>query len=219
MKYAGLIYVLGILLLVTLPAEAVMFNFDDLSPWDGPHTVSQYMTDLYGSGVSVRGAMIGPIFTNASDLYLFSTVQAGGPSFFPFSIDIGFSNPIGTVQFDGAIFGSNPGHDFRLWAYTGGGTELIEVRTWDIPSSGKQTYWFDSGLLTFNTPVDRLVFSNNWIYDVGIDNLSISAWGQGGGAVVPLPASTLLGGLGLGIVGLSAFLKGRKALAHNISTT
>ena len=216
MKYTGLIYVLGIVLLAALPAKAIMFTFDDLSPLAGPDAISQYMTDLYGSDVSVRGAMAGPLC--GSDRYLFSTVQAGGPTLFPFSIDIGFDNSIVDVQFSGAIFGSNPGHDFRLWAYTSGGTELLEVRTWDIPSAGQQTYWFESGLLTFNTPVDRLVFSNNFIYDVGIDNLSITAWGQGSGAVVPLPASTLLGCLGLVIVGISAFLKGRKALAHNIPT-
>ncbi len=197
---------------VCAPALGVTFTFDELSPWSGPAAISGYMSDLYGSEVSVRGAMAGPIFPGDSfgpDGYLFSTVQAGGPRNFPFSIDIGFEADaaIGSVQFEGAIFGNNPGHDFRMWAYTDGGTKLVSVTSWDTPR-GHGAYWFDSGLMTFGTAVDRLVFSDNWIYDVAINDLAVSAWASGA-VSAPTPTSTVLGSLGLLFVGLAMIAKRR----------
>jgi hypothetical protein len=196
---------LWIVLIVTafihIPAEAVTFTFDDLSAWSGPDAVSAYMSGLYESQVSVRGSMIGPLFDSqpfGPDPYLFSTVQAGGPLFFPFSIDIGFEvNPIESLSFEGAVFGDNPGHDFRLWAYTDGGSRLVHVSRWDTPIDNG-VWWFEAGPITFDVPIDRLVFSDNWIYDVAIDNLTVTP--VGGGMHVPVPASITLGFVGLGTV-------------------
>jgi len=202
---------LVLVLFLTGSAWGVMFNYDNLASWSGPNAISAYMSDAYGSQVSVRGAMAGPLFPGdpfGSDSYLFSTVQAGGPWFFPFSVDIGFdaSHPIESVSFEGAIFGNNPGHDFRMWAYTDGGTSLVGVRTWDTFIDGA---FFDSGLITFDVPVDRLVFSDNWIYDVALDNLSVAAWGGGAGVTVPVPASTQLGLVGLAFTGILVFVRRR----------
>ena len=159
--------------------------------------------------------MVGPISSVdpfGTDSYLFSTIQVGDPLFFPFSIDIGFaaSNPIESVQFQGAVLGDNPGHDFRMWAYTDGGTSLVGVYTWDTPIDNG-IWWFDSDLITFDVPVDRLVFSDNWIYDVALDNLAVASWGGNAGLNAPVPASTQLGLVGLVIAGLLVFVRRKLA--------
>ena len=212
------IRILAIVAVITLasyiPTQAVTFDFDDLGTWSGPGAVGDYMSDLYGSEVSVRGTMVGPLFPPdpfGPDPYLFSTTEASDSALFPYSIDIGFDadNPIGSVSFEGAIFGDNPGHDFRLWAYTDGGQTLAGVLSWDTPVDD-EAWWFDSGLITFDVPIDRLVFSDNWIYDVAIDDLSVAAWAENGGGIsAPVPASMGLGFLGLAIVGILVVLRNK----------
>ena len=201
------------------PVQAVTFDFDDLASMSDPSAISSYMSNLYGSNISVSGAMAGPIAPGdpfGPDPYLFSTISPGNPVLFPFSIEIGFdsNNPIGSIEFEGAVFGDNPGHDFRLWAYSNGGSTLVEVYKWDVPA-GSGVLSFDSGLINFTAPIDRLVFSDNFIYDVGIDDFTIVGAHQAGGGInAPLPASTILGCIGLGIVGTLVTLK-KRILGHS----
>ncbi len=135
------------------------------------------MTAVYGSGVTTNGARATDetsVPGGTTDLFIATSLQLLNRGDFEVLFE---SMPIISARFEGHVLDPTPGEDFNFWAYSGD-TEVLHFTR----AKGEET--FDSGLIDFSQPVDRLVISDNGRKDVGIDDLTVVA--------VPDPASGLL---------------------------
>lgn len=171
-------------------AQTIVFDFNSLENRDRDNAISDYMTSLYGSDVETDGARVTDETSlpgGVTDLFIATSLQLLNRGDFA----IVFSDvPIISVQFTGHVLDPTVGEDFHMVAYNG--DVVIHSLSRD---EGEET--FDSGLIQFASPVDRLVFSDSGRKDVGIDDLTVQ--------VVPEPVTGMLL-----LAGLGAFAKRRR---------
>jgi hypothetical protein len=169
---------LGIVVLaVSARADSVTFDFNSLGRFDRDRQISDYMTAVYGSGVTTNGARATDetsIPGGTTNMFIATSLQLLNRGDFEVLFE---SMPIISARFEGHVLDPTLGEDFNFWAYSGN-TEVLHFTR----DTGEES--FDSGLLNFSQPVDRLVISDNGRKDVGIDDLTVVA--------VPDPASGLL---------------------------
>jgi hypothetical protein len=167
-------------------AQTVTFDFNSLENRDRDNSISAYMTSVYGSAVDTDGARVTDetsIPGGVTDLFIATSLQLLNRG--DFEIDFG-SIPIISVQFTGHVLDPTVGEDFHMVAYNG------EVEVHSLSRDGGEET-FDSGLIQFITPVDRLVFSDSGRKDVGIDDLTVQ--------VVPEPVTGMMMLAGLAALG------------------
>lgn len=158
-------------------ADPVTFDFNSLGRLNRDPQISDYMTAVYGSAVTTGGARATDdtsVPGGTTDMFIATSLQLLDRGDF----EILFQTlPIVSAQFEGHVLDPSPGDDFNFWAFSGS-TEVLHFAR-DV---GQET--FDSGLLQFSQPVDRLVISDSGRKDVGIDDLAVVA--------VPDPSGGLL---------------------------
>lgn len=158
----------------------VTFDFNALDSRDRASAISDYMTAVYGSTISVTGARAFADETDPSDLFIATSFQLFSRGDF----EIVFEEvPILGAQFEGHVIDGTVGDDFSFTAFDGDTVRLTFSRNDGVTV-------FDSGWIDFGGPVDRLVVTDGGRKDVGIDDLTV--------AVVPDPATGLLLLVGVG---------------------
>lgn len=169
---------LGIVVLAaSARADSVTFDFNSLGRFDRDRQISEYMTAVYGSGVTTNGARVTDetsVSGGTTDMFIATSLQLLNRGDFEVLFE---SVPIISARFEGHVLDPTPGTDFNFRAFNGD-TEIFHF----FRNEGVEI--FDSGVLNFPQPVDRLVISDSGRKDVGIDDLTIVA--------VPDPASGLL---------------------------
>lgn len=164
----------------------VTFDFDELEARRGDFTISNYMSDVYGSEVSTDGARTTTETDNDADLFIATSLQLLGRGDFVIEFrDV----PIIAAQFEGHVLDATGGDDFRFRAFAGDEEVFVFTR-----NTGEET--FDSEWLFFPEPVDRLIISDNGRRDVGLDDFVVQP--------VPEPTTMLmvLGAIGFwGVTG------------------
>lgn len=198
MKKVLLALFVTICLAGTAQAGLFEFSFDDsftsgdvtrtLVGGDASGAISEYMTAVYGSPVTVDGAVVypagavDPLFTTNSGNYIADAVQG------PHQFTIEFAVPITAVSFKWA----RADDPFKLEVvYTDGTTAQIfstEGSEWAGLLSG---IW---GIDALPLPVSTLFFHDGGKGAIGIDNLAVVS-------AVPLPTSMLLGVVAVGVAG------------------
>lgn len=188
MRFAFLM-VLGLLPTAALAGGVpgtVTFDFDELEARRGDFTISNYMSDVYGSEVSTDGARTTTETDNDADLFIATSLQLLGRGDFVIEFrDV----PIIAAQFEGHVLDATGGDDFRFRAFAGDEEVFVFTR-----NTGEET--FDSEWLFFPEPVDRLIISDNGRRDVGLDDFVVQP--------VPEPTTMLmvLGAIGFwGVTG------------------
>ena len=152
----------------------VTFDFNALDARDRSSAISDYMTAVYGSTISVTGARAFEEETNASDIFIATSFQLFNRGDF----EIVFEEvSILGAQFQGHVIDGTVGDDFSFTAFDGDTERLSFSRDDGVTV-------FDSGWLDFGGPVDRLVVTDGGRRDVGIDDLIVE--------VVPDPATGLM---------------------------
>ncbi len=171
-------------------AGLVAFDFGALAPGTDDAGIGSYMTDLYGSTVTVTGATsypysgVNPLPALGPDQYIADAV----PGAHQFTID--FAVPITYVSFDWA----RTDDPFKLEATYAGGTVQVFSAEGGVTHGGSGFGWEEIDLLALlGSPVTSLFFHDGGQGAIGIDNLVVSA--------VPLPASILLGAFAVGLAG------------------
>jgi hypothetical protein len=202
-------------------AQAQLFDFDALSPGDNAAAISTYMTGLYPGTVTALNAVASitdsggtPGIPLGDDSFIKNAYSDGSANSGQFEII--FDVPIVSAQFEAGVFAASqvwedfsfnpfnasgdpvgmsdgggaviPGGTSAYIVGGDGGTEWIWLTNWayDIVAT--------SPVLIFDEPVTRLLFHDDQVHDIGIDNLSVEA--------VPVPGAILLGMLGLSVVGV-----------------
>ncbi len=194
MKRMLLISLLAACFAGTVQAGIVTFTFDSLAEDADATAISNYMSTMYGSSVTVSNARIEqnpvnaqqrPDWTGNTGSFVW-TYGAGNST--P-NMDIFFNTtPITRMQFDGFVFLDTGDVDFQVKAYANG--SQVYWKTWNVGAG--QT--IAGGPIDFGGQlVDHLWFSDSGRRDIGIDNLAVNA--------VPLPASILLGAFAVGLAG------------------
>ncbi len=190
---------------VDVKAAIVTFTFDTtpeatLENTDNQTTISNYMTGLYGSTVTVSDAGIRDNQDAITD-WVVSPARLASDNFMrnmdnTGDFEILFNSiPVTSISGLGYVFEATSGDDIVIKGYgsnytaSGGSVENPNssalVGTWSSnPGSGKQV----SFSLTFGSPAYLLVISDNDERDVGIDNLCVTQ--------TPEPATVALLGLG-----------------------
>lgn len=174
-------------------AQTFTFDFNSLENRDRDNSISDYMTAVYGSNVETDGARVTDetsIPGGVTDLFIATSLQLLNRGDF----EILFSDvPIIGVQFTGHVLDPTIGDDYHMRAFNGD----VEIFSF-TRDEGQET--FESGWISFNTPVDRLVFSDSGRKDVGVDDLMVQA--------VPEPISLVLM-----LTGMSAIVARRRTTA------
>jgi hypothetical protein len=181
-------------------ASLYSFDFEGISSPGKASDISDYMTGVYGSTVTVTDARRnggGSWTGNGTDfIWTGDGPDVGG------DLEILFNIPITSLSVQGFVFHETVDPDFSVKAYDntyGGDVEnplpSALVSSHEYSGVDDKTPINISGL-TFSGPVSLLVFSDSGEHDVGIDNLQVNT------AAVPVPAAALLGLLGLGAAGV-----------------
>ncbi len=167
-------------------ADSIKFDFNSLGRFDRDNKISEYMTAVYGSGVSTDGARATDETATpggTTDMFIATSLQLLNRGDFEILFE---TVPIISARFEGHVLDPTRGEDFNFWAYDGD-TEVLHFAR----DEGEEV--FDSGLLMFSQPVNRLVISDSGRKDVGIDDLTV--------VVAPDPTCGLI--LLVGTFGLS----------------
>lgn len=155
----------------------VTFDFDSLDIRRGDAIISNYMSDLYGSEVTVDGSRTIAETDDDADIFIATSLQLFGRGDFVIEFrDV----PIVAAQFEGHVIDATGGDDFRLRAFAGDDEVFLFSR-----NTGEDT--FVSDWLFFPQPIDRLIISDNGRRDVGIDDFEVQP--------VPEPGTLLLSAL------------------------
>jgi len=166
-------------------AQTVSFDFDALGRFDGSRNISDYMTDLYGTSITVAGARATTDATDATDRFIATSLQLFNRGDFEILFD---EMPIVGLQFEGYVLDATPGDDFTLRAFNDDTLLLIvEVVARDNGEEVFQTEWFD-----LPSAANRLVVSDTGRKDVGLDDLIVQP--------VPEPATLALMLIGTGAI-------------------
>lgn len=166
-------------------AQTVTFDFDALGRFDGSRNISTYMTDLYGTSITVDGARAATDANDAADRFIATSLQLLNRGDFEILFD---ETPIVGLQFEGYVLDATPGDDFTLRAFNDDSLLLmVEVVARDNGEEVFQTEWF-----ALPAAANRLVVSDTGRKDVGIDNLVVQP--------VPEPATVALMLVGAGAV-------------------
>jgi hypothetical protein len=196
--------------MVGLTQAAVTFDFDTLNPYPGPPAgydiasdISDYMTDLWGSTVTIPdppGAVIRDDGWASNGTNYMTTFLA--PDYTSnYYMEILFVDvPIVSMSFDWVVLDApylDPAEaTFEYVAYDKDDVLVdSDFITANVNEEGTLIGDFGGALVT------RLYFSNEGHHDIAIDNLAV--------APVPAPSAILLGSLGAGIVG---WLRRRRTL-------
>lgn len=166
----------------------ITFDFNELDYWKGDTAISDYMTDEYGSSVMTDDAMTGLSIDFTDSPFIGTMAFSGWDGNFDITFD---GEPIIGARFQGRVFFPSGGADFDFRAYSGD----------DLVASFSRNNCFEiftTDWLAFDTPVDRLRFSNLGIHSVGIDDLTVR---KATDSVIPAPGAIVLVVLGLGVVG------------------
>lgn len=164
--------------------EVKFFDFDDAPYMGGAADIEAYMEDVYGSDITVSGGLVGdgifpgPLHDYPGDLY----IQAGpdwGTYWFSFSFE---DHPITSVSFDWGV---------RLDAFHAyaDGVEIFSSPGWDCWT------WGNSGIISFDSPVTTLKFSDSYLGEIEVDDLIVTT-------AVPEPATISLLGLAAAVLAL-----------------
>lgn len=166
--------------------------------------VTDYMTGVYGSPVTVTGAAAwrndetAPLDLDwpgktGTDKWLRTY---GSQSLTPGAFQISFDAvPIMEAGGDFYVFVATQDDDFTVKAYdsTYGDrynpsvSGLVDEQSWDFGAGS------GSFAMSFTSPVSLLVFSDGGWYDIAIDDLKVRP--------IPAPGAILLGSIGAGLVG------------------
>lgn len=166
-------------------ADTVSFDFNALGRFDGPSRIGDYMTDVYGSSVTVETARATTDADDASDRLIATSLQLFNRGDFEILFD---EMPIVGLQFEGYVLDATPGDDFTLTAFADDILLLtVEVIARDTGEEVFQTEWF-----ALPSPANRLVVTDTGRKDVGIDDLVVE--------LVPEPVTVVLMLVGAGAV-------------------
>lgn len=214
MFYSGAVALLTVLALSTSPAQAGLVLFDFEQPGiqtdatDGQ--ISAYMSNRYGSRVvadrvgSDNNATLRILgntinidpqpWDGNSGQYLVTDSQILIPFIAPMTISF-LDHAIATASFDGYIFRNSEGDDFTFKAFDANG-DLVTSRAYQSVGG------FSSGTIVFSRPVTQLYFSDNFIHDVGIDNLAVTS--------APEPTTLTMAGIAA-LAGAGYYARRRRA--------
>jgi len=175
----------------------VTFDFNSLAIRRGDTVISNYMSDLYGSGISTDGARSTAERDNDADIFIATSLQLLNRGDFIIEfLDL----PILGARFEGHVIDATAGDDFRFRAFAGDNEVFTLNHNFGVEV-------FDSGWLDFPEPVDRLIISDNGRKDVGIDDFTVQP--------VPEPATIVLAAFALGFVALARYRRRLKAGTHH----
>jgi hypothetical protein len=153
----------------------ITFDFDTLQVPRGDFAISDYMSEVYGSAVSTDGARTVHEVSQASDIFIVTSLQLLNRGDFEILFE---SLPIIGAQFEGHVLDATIAEDFSFTAFNG------ETQVFRLERNTGLEERFDSGWLAFAGPVDRIVISDTGRRDVGIDDFVVQP--------VPEPAVGLL---------------------------
>ena len=179
------------------------FTYDTLTALDGDAAISAYMTGINGgSTIGVFGAQANNVGWDSNGTMFIETADAGGL----FTINLG-PTPASAVAFDWKVFDPTAGWDFSFTAYDSSDNQVGYFDTeiegpWfvgeDSDVEGEGSFYNDFG----SPVVQYMLFSDDNVHDVAIDNLVLNEpAGAGGPAAVPAPSAIFLASLGIGLVG------------------
>jgi hypothetical protein len=171
---ALLVGILSITTAADVPAQ-VTFDFNTLEVPRGDFSISNYMSDLYGSAVSTNGARtVAGGASGVEDIFIATSLQLLNRGDFIITFE---DQPILGAQFEGHVLDATVAEDFRLRAFNGN-DEIFSFSR----NTGEES--FNSGWLDFGGPVDRIIVSDSGRRDVGVDDLVVQP--------APDPASGML---------------------------
>ena len=175
----------SMLLGASAPAVNVTFDFNALGRFDGARRISDYMTDTYGTSVTVETARAATDADDSADRFIATSLQLFDRGDFEILFD---EVPILGLQFEGYVLDATPGDDFTLRAFSDETLLLtVDVIARDFGEEVFQTEWF-----ALPAPANRLVVSDTGHKDVGIDDLVVQP--------APEPVTGLLLLIGVGAV-------------------
>lgn len=165
------------------PGSVVEFDFDDLPNLRFSSAITDYMSEVYGSPITVEGARTYSEGLGGSDIFIGTSLQLIGRGDFEILF---VETPITGVRFEGHVIDATFGDDFEFSAFSG--VQLVETIA---RNDGVEV--FNQDWVFFSEPVDRIIVSDTGRKDVGIDDFAVQ--------VVPEPATLLLLASGFAFAG------------------
>lgn len=165
------------------PGSVVEFDFDALPNLRFSSAITDYMSEVYGSPITVEGARTYSEGFGGSDIFIGTSLQLIGRGDFEILF---LETPITAARFEGHVLDATIGDDFEFKAFSG-----IQFVTSIQRNEGVEV--FDQDWVYFSQPVDRIIVSDTGRKDVGIDDFAVQ--------VVPEPATFLLLASGVAFAG------------------
>ena len=202
MKKTMLISIMMLVCTAPWAMALTTFTFDGgIEDTGSDSAIGTYMSGIYGSEVVVDDAEVrdnrddNPDWggKNSRDNFLRVDVSSG-------DMEILFlGQTISRAYGDGYVFDRQIGSDFHVYGYDDSyGSHENPNRSALVGSQSINT-WFGRTAnfdVTFASPVTLLVFSDNGVEDIGIDNLSVEE-----SVNMPVPGAFALTGIGASLVG------------------